>query len=122
VSVIEATHCRVKTDVGDMTADAIPDLKIGAAVALGVRPEKIRISKTHYSGAQNLFTGTVKEIAYFGSYSTYIVALAEGKTVKITTGNEAGQGGVADMADPAITWGDTVFFSWADAAAVLLTG
>jgi putrescine transport system ATP-binding protein len=121
VSSVEAGHCRVKTDMGDMTATVIPDLKIGAPIALGVRPEKIRISKTPHSGAQNLFTGTVKEIAYFGSYSTYIVALPGGKTVKITAGNEAGQSGAADATEVAITWGDTVFFSWNETAPVLLT-
>jgi putrescine transport system ATP-binding protein len=121
VSGIEADHCRVKTDMGEMVATLIPDLNIGATIALGVRPEKIRISKTQDVAAQNLFTGTVKEIAYFGSYSTYIVALAGGKTVKITTGNEAGQGSAADVTQLAITWGDTVFFSWLESAPVVLT-
>ncbi len=43
-------------------------------LAIAVRPEKIDIGKSRPSVDSNLFTGKVKEIAYFGSYNTYVVA------------------------------------------------
>jgi putrescine transport system ATP-binding protein len=85
------------------------------AVGLAVRPEKIEISKQRPEGvAVNLFTGTVKEIAYFGSYNTFIVQASDGLRVKITEANTSRQ----DLSD--ITWEDNVFFWWNDKAGVVL--
>jgi putrescine transport system ATP-binding protein len=88
---------------------------IGTAVSLAVRPEKIHIAKSRPGVSDNLFTGKVREIAYFGSYSTFIVDMPSGKSVKITEGNTARQD------ENPITWGDEVFFWWDSAAPVLLT-
>ena len=86
-----------------------------AAVSVAVRPEKIHMDKTRPDVSDNLFTGKVREIAYFGSYSTFIVDMPNGKSVKITEGNTARQ----DQSP--VTWGDAVFFWWDAAAPVLLT-
>jgi len=88
---------------------------IGTAVSVAVRPEKIHIAKSRPDVSDNLFTGKVREIAYFGSYSTFIVDMPSGKSVKITEGNTARQDEIP------ITWGDEVFFWWDSAAPVLLT-
>ena len=88
---------------------------IGTAVSVAVRPEKIHIAKSRPGVSDNLFTGKVREIAYFGSYSTFIVDMPSGKSVKITEGNTAQQDEIP------ITWGDEVFFWWDSAAPVLLT-
>jgi putrescine transport system ATP-binding protein len=60
-------------------------------VAIAVRPEKIEISKQRPDHDHNVFKGKVKEIAYFGSYNTYIVVAADGSRVKITEANTARQ-------------------------------
>jgi putrescine transport system ATP-binding protein len=84
-------------------------------VAVAVRPEKISIGKQRPDGVDhNLFGGQVKEIAYFGSYNTYIVATPQGKRVKITEPN----GSRHEQLD--ITWEDQVFFWWDDTDAVVL--
>ena len=88
---------------------------IGTAVSVAVRPEKIHIAKALPDVSDNLFAGKVREIAYFGSYSTFIVEMPSGKSVKITESNAARQ----DQSP--ITWGDAVFFWWDSAAPVLLT-
>ena len=88
---------------------------IGTAVSVAVRPEKIHMAKTRPDVSDNLFTGKVREIAYFGSYSTFIVDMPSGKSVKITESNAARQ----DQSP--VTWGDAVFFWWDAAAPVLLT-
>jgi len=51
-------------------------------VGIAVRPEKIEISKTRPDAAANCLQGKVKEIAYFGSYNTYIVVATDGTKVK----------------------------------------
>jgi putrescine transport system ATP-binding protein len=87
----------------------------GMALAVAVRPEKIHIAKTRPDVSHNLFTGKVREIAYFGSYSTFIVDMPGGKAIKITEGN------TARHETNRITWGDAVFFWWDDLAPVTLT-
>jgi putrescine transport system ATP-binding protein len=62
----------------------------------------------------NLFSGRVKEIAYFGSYNSYIVQASNGQKVKITEANTSRH----DLSD--ITWEDKVFFWWGDRAGVVL--
>lgn len=127
----------VTTDVGVMSVarggvgGSVHGVALSAVrtpVALAVRPERIRISKIRPDVASNLFGGTVTEIAYFGSYSTLIVAMDGSATrVKITTTNvQRGQAGQRDSAlagtsDSDLTWGDVVFFWWDDAVPVLLT-
>ena len=83
-------------------------------VAIAVRPEKIEIGKTRPDRNHNLFSGKVKEIAYFGAHSTYIVVATDGSRVKITEANTARHG----LSD--ITWEDDVYFWWQHDAAVVL--
>jgi putrescine transport system ATP-binding protein len=87
----------------------------GMAVAVAVRPEKIHIARERPQVHQNLFTGKVREIAYFGSYSTFSVEMPGGRSVKITATNAMRQG------SSDITWEDPVFFWWDDSAPVVLT-
>jgi hypothetical protein len=60
---------------------------LGMPVAVAVRPEKVSIAKARPGLSRNLFNGQVKEIAYFGSYNTYIVVTPQGKRMKITEPN-----------------------------------
>src|SRR5690606_29045206 len=77
---------------------------LGMPVALAVRPEKIEIGKgaPPPNAGPNVFKGKVKEIAYFGSYNTYIVVASDGQRVKITEANTSRH----DLSD--ITWEDEV--------------
>ena len=128
----EADRCEVTTDQGVISVGHGINGTLGMSLAVAVRPEKILIAKAKPAIRHNLFTGTVREIAYFGSYSTYIVETAHGQQVKITTtnttrgdgrdgsdGRSGGGGGHAANAHT-ITWGDVVFFWWDDMAAVTL--
>ncbi|MDO9405966.1 MAG: polyamine ABC transporter ATP-binding protein [Polaromonas sp.] len=111
----EADRCEVTTAIGVVKVGHGISGRLGMAAAIAVRPEKIHISKTRPAVGINLFSGTVREIAYFGSYNTYIVEIQDGRRVKImetnTTRHESGE----------ITWEDRVFFWWDDAAPVVLT-
>ena len=115
VSLDEADRCEVTTGQGVVKVGHGISGTLGMAVAVAVRPEKIHIAKTRPEVSANLFHGKVREIAYFGSYNSYIVEMSGGVSMKITETNTTRDEGSA------ITWEDPVFFWWDDAAPVVLT-
>jgi len=89
-----------------------PDATVWAAI----RPEKINLSREAPSqSGENLVKGVVKEIAYMGDMSIYLVQIASGRTIRGTIPN------VARHADDRITWDETVYLSWHAASPVVLT-
>jgi len=111
----EPDRCAVSSAVGEIHVGHGISGASGMTVSVAVRPEKIDIAKERPVGVdRNLFGGRVKEIAYFGSYNTYIVVTPQGTKVKITEPN----GSRHDLLD--ITWEDDVFFWWDDLDAVVL--
>jgi putrescine transport system ATP-binding protein len=114
LTVDEPDRCAVTTALGEMHVGHGVSGTLNMPVTLAVRPEKIEVSKTRPDANINVFTGQVKEIAYFGSYNTYIVKASDGSKVKITEANTSRH----ELSD--ITWEDTVFFWWSDSAAVVL--
>jgi len=115
LSVDEPDHCAAQTAIGEMHLGHSLSGTLGMPVVVAVRPEKVSISKLPPTNvSHNLFSGRVKEIAYFGSYNTYIVVTPQGVRVKITEPN----GSHLDLLD--ITWEDDVHFWWDDTDAVLL--
>ena len=115
VTVDEANRCEVTTPYGVVSVGHGISGAVGMAVAVAVRPEKIHISKIRPDVSVNLFSGKVREIAYFGSYNTFIVEMAGGRTLKITETNTTRHEGSV------ITWEDPVFFWWDDSAPVVLS-
>jgi putrescine transport system ATP-binding protein len=115
LEVDAADRCEVKTAHGVVSVGHGVSGKQGMACAVAIRPEKITLSKARPAESANLFSGTVKEIAYFGSYNTFILEMPGGATVKIVEANtsryESGE----------ITWNDAVFFWFDETAPVVLT-
>lgn len=126
LTVDEADHCEVTTEYGVVNIGHGISGTRGMSVAIAVRPEKIHISKTRPAVKVNLFRGKVREIAYFGSYNTFIVEMhgigsgreGKGQTVKIMETNTTRH---ETSAVSRITWDDLVFFWWDDSAPVVLT-
>ncbi|HEY6483460.1 MAG TPA: polyamine ABC transporter ATP-binding protein [Steroidobacteraceae bacterium] len=97
----------------------------GATVWVAVRPEKINISRQPPDSAmaaghaaardENVARGTVKEIAYMGDMSIYLVRTDSGKTIRVTLPN------VMRHVEDRITWEETVYVSWHAASPVILT-
>ncbi|MDP2262369.1 MAG: polyamine ABC transporter ATP-binding protein [Hydrogenophaga sp.] len=113
--VDQPDHCAVDTSIGRVQVGHGISGTLDMPVSVAVRPEKIDIAKERPAGVDhNLFTGRVKEIAYFGSYNTFIVVTPQGHKVKITEPNGSRHG----LLD--ITWEDDVFFWWDDRDAVVL--
>ena len=97
-----------------------------ATVWVAVRPEKINISRqppnrdtgTHQPEVkqdENVARGIVKEIAYMGDMSIYLVRVESGRTIRVTIPN------VERHTDDRITWDETVYVSWHAGSPVVLT-
>lgn len=114
LSLDEVDHCAATTGIGVIHVGHGISGSLNMPLAVAVRPEKIEISKQRPDVAVNIFTGQVKEIAYFGSYNTYIVQATDGSKVKIMEANTSRQ----ELSD--ITWEDHVYFWWGDRSAILL--
>jgi putrescine transport system ATP-binding protein len=114
LSVDEANRCAAKTGIGEIQVGHGVSGTLHMPVAIAVRPEKMEVSKQRPEGQVNLFTGKVVEIAYLGSYNTYIVVASDGSRVSITEANTS-----REHLSP-ITWEDNVFFWWSEDAGILL--
>jgi putrescine transport system ATP-binding protein len=115
LSVDEPDRCAVRTAIGEVRVGHGVSGTLNMPVTIAIRPEKIEISKEKPSNTPaNLYTGKVQEIAYFGSYNTYILAATDGSRVKVMEANTSRH----DLSE--ITWDDDVYFWWNDKAGVVL--
>ena len=87
----------------------------GMNVTVALRPEKIQLTSAQPEGEFNRVRGTIKELAYFGSFTVFHLQLASGATLKASMAN------TQRHRDEAITWGDSVWACWSDSAHVVLT-
>src|SRR3954464_8200141 len=89
----------------------------GAVVWAAVRPEKINILRAPPADTrENCVKGVVKEIAYMGDVSIYLVKIETGKTVRVTLPN------VERLSDDErIQWDETVWLSWHASSPVVVT-
>jgi putrescine transport system ATP-binding protein len=92
----------------------------GMPVTVALRPEKIRLAReaVDVAGAPagfNRVCGTIKDMAYFGSYTVYHLQLASGLTLKVSSSN------VERHREHPLTWGDEAWASWSPSAPVVLT-
>ncbi len=88
-----------------------------ATVWVAVRPEKINILRTAPADTrENCVRGVVKEIAYMGDLSIYLVKIESGKTIRVTLPN------VERMSDDErILWDETVWLTWHASSPVVVT-
>jgi putrescine transport system ATP-binding protein len=114
LSLDEVNRCAVETGIGEIQVGHGVSGTLHMPVAIAVRPEKMEISKHRPNVSVNLFTGKVAEIAYLGSYNTYIVIAKDGTRVSITEANTSRE----DVSQ--ITWEDNVYFWWSDVAGIVL--
>jgi putrescine transport system ATP-binding protein len=89
----------------------------GAIVWAAVRPEKINILRQPPENtAENCVKGVVKEIAYMGDVSIYLVKIDTGKTIRVTLPN------VERLSDDErILWDETVWLTWHGSSPVVVT-
>ena len=89
----------------------------GAIVWAAIRPEKINILRTPPADTrENCVKGVVKEIAYMGDVSIYLVKIDSGKIVRVTLPN------VERLSDDErILWDETVWLTWHASSPVVVT-
>jgi putrescine transport system ATP-binding protein len=94
----------------------------GATVWTAIRPEKINISRRPPAAApgaatapENLVRGTVREIAYMGDMSIYLVQIDSGKMLRVTLPN------ITRGRDRPLTREESVWLSWHGTSPVVLT-
>jgi len=107
VAGAEAGLLSVDTEVGRLVV-AHPPLAAGTAVAVAVRPEKLRLTAASDAAARNVLAGTMRNVAYRGEASTGEVELPGGRLLRVTAPNRDG-----GMRAP----GSAVFLSFAPDAA-----
>ncbi len=89
----------------------------GANVWAAIRPEKINISRAAPAEShENCVKGIVKEIAYMGDLSIYLVQIESGKVVRVTMPN------IERLSDSErILWDEQVYLNWHASSPVVLS-
>jgi putrescine transport system ATP-binding protein len=102
---------------GTVRAERTVSCTRGATVWAAIRPEKISISRRPpAAGAgENVVRGTVREIAYMGDMSIYLVQIESGKMMRVTLPNTM-RGGERPIAREERVW-----LSWHGSSPVVLT-
>ncbi len=93
------------------------DVAEGEQVTVGVRPEKIIISKNPPSPKKqesNYLSGTVWDIAYLGNLSIFHIKLDDGRKVTVARTNRLRDDELE------ITWEDKVHLTWTPHASIVL--
>ncbi|HIE77497.1 MAG TPA: ABC transporter ATP-binding protein [Candidatus Thioglobus sp.] len=91
------------------------DAKNGSKIWLAVRPEKLEIFKSPPDYKYNILKGTIIDIGYGGSFSTYHVKLPNGNMISVIRANRE------RTSEKSITWNDEVYLHWSSKSAVVLT-
>ena len=118
--VVEAAGDHVVVACADMRHRIEPGATLapGSAVSIALRPEKIRIAPDAPGDSgpgPNRVRGTVRDIAYFGSFTVYHLALPSGGVLKVSQGN------VERSTAGHLAAGDAAWASWSATAPVVLT-
>ncbi len=104
----EQDHVRVKCE--ELEAPVYVDHGMSAPpLALcwvAVRPEKIILTRDAPAGTDNWAHGTIRDIAYLGDMSVFLVRLDSGREVRVTQANRARK------SDEQFDWDEAVYLSW----------
>lgn len=111
----EPAHVRIRCPELDTTVfvnhgiSAPPD----AQVTVAIRPEKILMSREVSADTENHVSGVVKEIAYLGDLSIYLIELPSGRVLRVAIPN-------VGRHDERVLWEETVHLSWQSSSPVIL--
>jgi len=97
------------------TRHALP-LSSGSRCMVGVRPEKLLISKQQPTLEGHTITrGVVEDLAYYGNRSIYRVRSKNGRVIQVSAQNYQRSAALL------LEWDDEVFLSWESNCSVVLT-
>jgi len=113
----EPSYVRIKSD--ELEAPIYVDHGVssapGATVWAAIRPEKIHMSREKPDRSDNWTEATVRDIAYMGDLSIYLLRLPSGKIVRVTQPN------VYRRSDERVTWDEQVYLHWDSTSPVVVT-
>jgi putrescine transport system ATP-binding protein len=113
----EPSYVRIQTK--DLDAPIFVDHGVssapGATVWAAIRPEKILMSRERPEAPDNWTTATVRDIAYMGDLSVYLLKLDSGKVVRVAQPN------VYRHTDERITWDEKVYLQWSATSPIVVT-
>jgi putrescine transport system ATP-binding protein len=92
--------------------DRIP---VGSTAWLAVRPEKMQVHLDEPPPGPNRMAGKVADIGYLGDWTTYLVELESGRTIRAARAN------ATRFVDRPVDWDDQVWLTFARDAGVVLT-
>ncbi|MDC1420512.1 ABC transporter ATP-binding protein [bacterium] len=108
----------VSTDVGEVFTSNGKSITGGEKIWLGLRPEKIYLSKIKPKNiGPNQIKGIVEEIGYLGETSIYKIRLKNGQIIDVSAPNQSRP--MSRVRE--ITWEDMVYLNWEPESAMLLT-
>jgi putrescine transport system ATP-binding protein len=114
----ESDHVRVQC--ADFQAPVYVDHGLSAPpnaqLWVAIRPEKITLEREPPKSTDNWARGVIKEIAYMGDMSIYMIHLDGGREVRVTQAN------IARKAGEAFSWDEQVYLSWDASSPVVGTG
>ncbi len=123
INILKGTY-KGKNEIGtqllseDSNSIVYATQKVGASIEdemwFAIRPEKLEISKTIPPNHHNILKGTIEDIAYGGSFSTYHVKLNNGRILKAIRANRE------RTKEHHLTWNDEVYLQWSPHSAVVL--
>ena len=111
----QADHCVVRCD--DCTHFVGHGITghVGMPVGVALRPEKIVLQREEPAGPHNRVRGTVKDVAYFGSFTVYHLLLKSGALLKVSESN------TERHREHRLASGDAAWAAWTPTAQVVLT-
>jgi putrescine transport system ATP-binding protein len=113
----EPDHVRIESEElgGTFYIDHGVSAAPGGIVWVAIRPEKISLSRDAPASNENTARAAVKDIAYMGDLSIYIVQLASGKRVRVTQPN------TVRHPEDRISWDEQVYLHWHPSSGVVVT-
>jgi putrescine transport system ATP-binding protein len=117
VIATSTNHLRIKTEIGDLDIEHNIEVPKGSHVYIGLRPEKIHLSKqAPEQKTENQILGVIDDIGYLGNTSRYKVRLENGRIIDVTAPNQVRPKNRTHH----ITWEDNVFIHWDASSSMLL--
>lgn len=118
--LIEDEPDHVRLQCADLAAPMLVDHGISAppeaTLWVALRPEKIGLSHAPPAASDNCAQGVIREVAYLGETSTFLVRLPSGRELRATLANRSRKG------DEQFERDSTVYLSWDPANLVVGSG
>ncbi len=112
VSATEGPLIRLATTDGTFDAEGLA--AVGDAAWIAVRPEKITVHAEPPADPRNRMAGKILDYGYLGDWTTYVVEIASGRTVRAARAN------ATRTVDRPLGCDDPVWLTFAPSSAVVL--